>query len=512
MFRPVLLLALLASASAAPSVHLIPGAGYAENDYSSLRSTVQAALTSSRAGSTRVCLAHSQDGAETLLAAAASGYLGDQCDHGLVLLGAVPTSDMLSKVSQDVLVVHGHLDGVTTFSTFAVARHQATTFPASTSKRVTFASLDGGSHSSFVNAEAPLSALAREADLRPAIPHDQVHAEVAAIVSDFVGQGSRFSTDGTALARAEARAAGLAAPVVAALKLEGSPALGAPSCNSDFPTNPTCQYPKWPDHSLPPGPAKPPAPLPPADCVCGSPWVAQVANELIAGVSESKRPSAMLTTKDAFQDVSDVHPFHLPHIFNSCQPGNASSSSCTLNMTTLTMPIYKAGDLFPNASSGPVSAFEMRTKLKSRQAVWEALGLGPQDSGKTDKNMSMCRDVNDRAWRWALQHADADVRARFEKEGEPFVMVDDKPATIGITGPEWIKDELVYTRVKGNSAGGSAAASRIEVQSWQFVVGNTNQGHLPWFFPVGMHYCKFMSPARAMEWIYSDGLRQVRAF
>ena len=52
------------------------------------------------------------------------------------------------------------------------------------------------------------------------------------------------------------------------------------------------------------------------------------------------------------------------------------------------------------------------------------------------------------------------LRAAFEAHGEPFVMVDDKEAPIGITGPTWIKKELVYTRV------GDGNNTRIEVQSW----------------------------------------------
>ena len=117
------------------------------------------------------------------------------------------------------------------------------------------------------------------------------------------------------------------------------------------------------------------------------------------------------------------------------------------------------------------------------------------------KNLTLCRHVNELAWSWAINNADPAVRARFQQNGEPFVMVDDKIAPIGITGPQWIKDTLVYNRV--SSADGS---SHIEVQSWTFIVGESPIKTK--YIPSGMHYCKLLSPARAMEWIYNDGLRR----
>merc|ERR1719326_1887742 len=135
-----------------------------------------------------------------------------------------------------------------------------------------------------------------------------------------------------------------------------------------------------------------------------------------------------LLAADAFHDVSDTHPFHLPHVWNSC---SGAGASCTLNTTTLTMPISKAGDLFPDESAPPLSAFELRAKIKSRQVLWEAAGLTPPAG--IDKNQSVCRAINQAAYDWALGHADSAVRATFLAHGTPMVMVDDVEAPIGLT-------------------------------------------------------------------------------
>merc|ERR1711937_912401 len=209
----------------------------------------------------------------------------------------------------------------------------------------------------------------------------------------------------------------------------------------------------------------------------------QHATQVVADFANSEAPQTSLTTNDAYHDVSDTHPFHLPHIFNSC---DKSAASCVLNTTSLTMPNDKAGSLFPNASDAPLSLYEFKSKLKSREALSDAVGLKPSSS--VDTNTSICKAINQMAWDWALAHAESKVKETFDAQGEPFVMVDDKRAGIGATGPQWIADEMVYTRK--TSANGD---SHVEVQSW--------------YFPVGMHYCKLLSPARAMEWIYTDGLR-----
>jgi hypothetical protein len=296
--------------------------------------------------------------------------------------------------------------------------------------------------------------------------------------------------------KSEKLAQKMAAPVQAALQLEGSANLGVDICNSDFPTNPSCNYPQYPAFSLPPGPSKKPDPLPSADCVCGSKWVTDYAFPAVSGAGDV---GFTVHAADAFHDVSDEHPFHLPNIWNTCK----SPIGCDLNVTTLTMNVGGSGALFPNGTGAPLSALELRTKMKSRTTLYKAVGLKPPSN--VDKNFTVCREANQEAWDWALSNAEASVKQRFEANGEPFVMVDDKEAPIGLTGPTWIKKTLEYTRVKSSGSSNSNSSTHIEVQSWTFVVGDFPIHSK--YLPTGMHYCKLLSPARAMEWIYTDSLR-----
>jgi len=486
MVKTALLLTLAPSVGAA-KVFLSPGAGLQQADYGKLGAAIEEKLGSS-SDATQLCVGHSVGGVQPLLNAVAKGET--QCDAGIVALGAAPLPDDHKDVSVPMLVVSGDLDGHIPFSHFAAAMHRA-----SDRKDRHFATIRGASHMSFASG-TPEQAVA-DTDLVAELSDSDTISKIADIVGDFVTGG------GEHLTAAKDAAAGLAAPVVAALKLEGSTALGQVACNSHYPTNPTCNYPKYPDHSLPFGPSPAPSPPLPSNCICGSPWVMQsgkLAYNLPGPYSS--------TTNDAFQDVADVHPFHLPHIFNGPNSCYYKDASCILNVTTVTMPVQKAGDIWPSTpASAPLSVFEFKTKFKSREAV-RAYVADPTSSSKLDDVNDMCKNINDAALKWALANAEASVKSRYESKGEPLVMVDDVEATIGITGPQWIADEMVYKRVKDS---GSPTGTRIEVQSWKFVVGNTLNGSLPWFAPVGMHYCKLLSPARAMEWIYTDSLRSSAA-
>ena len=82
---------------------------------------------------------------------------------------------------------------------------------------------------------------------------------------------------------------------------------------------------------------------------------------------------------------------------------------------------------------------------------------------------------------------------RFKSYGQPYTIgldIDVCPA-----GPCWIWKELQYNT--------TASGDAVELRSPQFSTATD----FPLPKTAGFHYCKVLSPARAMEWIYVDGLR-----
>jgi hypothetical protein len=209
-----------------------------------------------------------------------------------------------------------------------------------------------------------------------------------------------------------------------------------------------------------------------------------------------------LITADTFHDVSDTRPFHLPHIFHP-KPGTACDNttlapSCAINLTTLTQPLYDSRDGL-DTGLYPTCATELRAKMKSRQAVRQSAGLAATDFDGLDRhNTSSCRAINEAAWAWALQKASPAARARFARVGQPLTFGADVWSGIGITGPKWIHDALSFTP--------SADKRSVSVAAPYFATENANLGDKPYTDTVGYHYCKLLSPARAMEWLYVDGL------
>ncbi|XP_064386786.1 uncharacterized protein LOC135335273 [Halichondria panicea] len=316
----------------------------------------------------------------------------------------------------------------------------------------------GVSHLQFASGDPP--ELVKLRDLKPEISEEQAHKNIALLVSAFIstklGDAAAFQYVSSAVVATDT----FMKPLIAAYELEGS-----------YYFKPPC----YQDETV--------------SCTLGSPW-SERAQQTMGGL-----PEGSVNDTDVFHPVYQINPVHLPHVLNttSCStPGKL----CVVNMTTVSQNVYDELDTLIDAGFVATSANEMRVKLKSRQVVYEAGGYKNVDFNKTDGS-SICKDINQEAYNWAIQNANFTTLKRFEKYGVAMVMGEDKgPYNVG---PVWIWDPLSYSKTKT-----SFGIDVIEVQS---VMMRTPSDY-GIKAAAGMHYCKLLSPARAMEWMYVDALRE----
>ena len=162
---------------------------------------------------------------------------------------------------------------------------------------------------------------------------------------------------------------------------------------------------------------------------------------------------------------------------------------------TVSQNVYDTGDSLDTGFIS-TSASEIRAKLKSRQAIMEAVGYKNVDFNTTDGS-SICRIINQQSYEWAKKNAGNKTLTRFEKFGVPMVMGEDKGPYNA--GPLWIWTPLSLSKTT-NSSGGAileVRAPMMRTPTDYFIKASA-----------GFHYCKLLSPARATEWIYVDGLRE----
>ena len=133
------------------------------------------------------------------------------------------------------------------------------------------------------------------------------------------------------------------------------------------------------------------------------------------------------------------------------------------------------------------------TRLSSKPL--QAAGKGTLDFNVTDGS-SICKKINQAVYDWALENYGNDTLDRFKRLGEPMVMGEDKgPYNVG---PIWIWDPLHYKHTTDSTGNKVLEVSSVMMRT-----------PVDFYIPLsaGFHYCKLLSPARAMEWLYIDGLR-----
>jgi hypothetical protein len=380
---------------------------------------------------------------------------------GLILLGSyLKRSYRGTSPSYPIptLTIGGELDGVcrvTRIMEEYVHRHIYTKNQTDAITRFPVAVVRGMTHLQFASGKP--SATILEYDLKPEVADTKAQRLVSLVAACFMDTILGNSSSLVALKEIDQDTFQFMSPLISAYSKEGSYQL-KPPCNEN-----------------PPGPS----------CQVGCPWTSSIMS-LMADVK-----NVTINDMDSFHPASEIFPaIHHPKILSDCSlPG----PNCTVSMSSVSQNIYYEdktdSGLVPNA------ACEIRAKLKSRQSVMLAAGYRNVEFNISDAG-SRCKTINQHAYDWALNQSDSTTRERFHKYGIPILVGEDQGCFHN--GGLWI-----YLPMKYKLTGSNPDAVVLEVSSIQL---KTDVKYPIGMFQ-GMHFCKLLSPAKIMEWIYVDGLR-----
>ena len=356
------------------------------------------------------------------------------------------------------LTIGGELDGLTRVTRIMEAYYHQVLNATDKTTLTNFPVIviNGMTHLQFASGDPP--PLVKLRDLAPEISYEDAHRKVATYITAFISLHTGDSSAVKIIASAVQSSKVFLEPIITAYTLEGFYQFKPPCYDNSESSN----------------------------CTYGCPWT-EHAQIIMGGLTEAK-----VMDKDAFHPVYQINPVHLPHILNNC---SKPDSNCVLQTVTVSQNIYETGDNFDTGFIS-TSASEIKAKLKSRQAIMEAAGYKNVDFNTSDGS-PICKMINQESYQWAKRNAGNKTLARFETFGVPMVMGEDKGPYNA--GPLWIWTPLSLSKTT-NSSGGAVLEVRapmMRTPTDYFIKASS-----------GFHYCKLLSPARVMEWIYVDGLRE----
>lgn len=399
-----------------------------------------------------------------------------------ILMGAFLTrswkKDYIFQYSVPTLTIAGELDGLARPTRMAEAYYTQLLDPAqsqtSNSKLFPVLVVKGVTHMQFASGTPP--ELVQKRDLLPEISYDEAHAKIASDSVTFINTILGLSSDALpALQQRLTETGEFVGPIIEALHYEGYHNFRPPClCSTDI-----CE-------EMP-------------NCTAACPFTSAVSQPTMgAGL-----PGLVVKDTNSFHDVWETEPtVHLPTIKNNCDA--SAEGGCTLSTTTVTQGVYHNGEdleiwkkhfdvAWLDFGFFPVSAVELRTKMISRQQLYVHAGVKDADFNTLDGQHTNCGEINKASLDWAASKAATSTLARFAAHGQPLVVSADKD--VCPAGPCWIWEELKY----------NVSSTGKEVQLISPLFATEADFWLP--KTAGFHYCKVLSPARAMEWMYVDGLR-----
>ncbi|CAF1104945.1 unnamed protein product [Brachionus calyciflorus] len=373
---------------------------------------------------------------------------------GLVLEGSFITRSNRSKKPSDfpaVLTLGGELDGLARLTRISEAFYHDS--PQSLDTSMTLV-VNGMNHYQF-SGEGDRTSTIIKNDIEPEITNEQARDEITSIINSFINlKLNRKNEDDIKLLFKYANSTvDLVWPLIEGLNMEGF-----------YHFNPPCSQGNVPN------------------CTFGSPWSKQA--QIYMGSIDTNK----LNVFNEMRSVLGI-PEHFPSISNCTK-----STECLLNISTITQNVYSTLDSLDNGLF-PVAAGEARAKMASRQAVLEALFNKKYNFNETDSS-SICGEINQMALNWALKRAPLNTIKRYLEKGKVLKIGQD-------VGPEATGFQWVFTSLKFTELRDDKNKTFVEVRSPTLKT--------PTDYSIkaiaGVHYCKLLTPARAIEWIYIDSVK-----
>lgn len=379
---------------------------------------------------------------------------------GLMLMGSVLTRDLRSINSSGtshfsyplpVLTVGGTRDGIMRISRIAESYwHGVKNIESDQLHNFPVVALEGVAHHSFMS--SPYPSLISSDDLTSSVSEDDAHRQVGEAMAGFVNSilsgASPISTDASGE---------ILKPLVTAMEQEGNNYLKPPCyCSHTIcPPEPTCNN--------------------------GSPWNSSNAQRIMAGDLNG----VSVYSNDYFHRVYSVVPDSLPYYNNTCAYGQ---DGCVLYGVSVTQAYYES--LNEQATGRqPVAAFELKTKMQSRQRSQIHAGFIDPDFKKTDYD-DICAEINQASITWAIENAGATAKKNYFANGTKMVTGPDLGPYNG--GPGWMWTYMKYTMSDDKMT--MTVQSPESREPDDFIIG----------IAAGFHFCKILSPYKVMEWIYVD--------
>lgn len=226
-------------------------------------------------------------------------------------------------------------------------------------------------------------------------------------------------------------------------------------------------------------------------CLAGSPWVGK-GHDIMGDAKHFKNPNVKMDGHDEFHRASSLFPFHHPEVVGNC---SLTDTDCSFKPYSITENVYESLNDFTEPKAFRVSAWEMRTKYLSRQVLKISSGESDADFHANDEVEQNCAEVNQAAVEWALNQVPEKTKQRYLQDGQIMVQTDDRPQQ---NGGLWIIQGLQYTDKEVDGV----EKAQIEISSLAYKM------KVDFIISIfaGDHYCKLLSPFKAMEWIYVDSL------